>query len=127
MKSANDTILIMDQEWKIIEANDRALAVYGYERDELASLQIWDLLADYQWEITTGSLLEVENRDGLRLEALHRRKDGSTFPVEISSSVMEIEDRRFHLYIVRDITERKKKKKPWKSPNRKWDFSTPNS
>ncbi|MCK9374678.1 MAG: PAS domain-containing sensor histidine kinase [Syntrophobacterales bacterium] len=111
MKSANDMILVMDQDWKIIEANDRALTVYGYEPDELFNRQVWDLYADCQWAVITASLPEVEKRTGLRLEAVHRRQDGSTFPVEISSSVMEMENRSFHQYTVRDITERKRKEK----------------
>jgi len=108
-KSANDIILIMDQDWKIIEANDRALAAYGLERDELYSRRIWDLFADTRWYITMDTMVEVEGREGLRFEAVNRRQDGTTFPVEISSSLMEIEGNRFHLYIVRDVTERKQR------------------
>ena len=39
---------------------------------------------------------------------MHRRKDGSTFPVEVSSRIMEIEGVPFRQSIIRDITERKR-------------------
>ncbi|HTG01434.1 MAG TPA: PAS domain S-box protein, partial [Nitrospirota bacterium] len=42
-KYANDIILITDYSGKIIEANDRAAAVYGYRRDELLQLTFCDL------------------------------------------------------------------------------------
>lgn len=40
-------------------------------------------------------------------ETEHRRKDGTTFPVEISSRFLDIGGKEFVSAIVRDITERK--------------------
>ena len=42
----------------------------------------------------------------LTLETVHRRKDGSTFPVEVNARLVQF-DREYLLAIVRDITERK--------------------
>src|ERR1017187_2600225 len=41
-------------------------------------------------------------------ETLHQRKDGSTFPVEVSVRLVEVDGRRFRQSIIRDITERKR-------------------
>ena len=55
--------------------------------------------------------MEEEARDGLRFEGINRRKDGTTFPAEISASLVEMGDKRIYQYIIRDISERKLKEK----------------
>ncbi|RJR34730.1 MAG: PAS domain-containing sensor histidine kinase [Deltaproteobacteria bacterium] len=110
-KYANDIMLVMDREGKIVEANDLAVASYGYERPELFNLHLGDLFVDggRSWE--EKKELEMEEKNGLRFEAVNRRKDGTTFPVEISSSLMEIGGSRLYQYIIRDISERKRREK----------------
>ncbi|HAY22359.1 MAG TPA: hypothetical protein DCY27_09365, partial [Desulfobacterales bacterium] len=110
-KYANDIILIMDKDGKIIEANDSAVDSYGYSREELFNLYLSDLFGDSRPSMTEPEQMEEEARDGLRFEGLNRRKDGTTFPVEISASVVEMGDKRIHQYIIRDISERKLKEK----------------
>ena len=41
------------------------------------------------------------------MESVHRRKDGSVFPVEINIRRVQLEDRRYFVSVARDITERK--------------------
>ena len=52
--------------------------------------------------------MRVANTDGILFEAIHRRRDGSIFPVEVSSRGDLMSDRRFLFSIIRDITERKR-------------------
>lgn len=110
-KYANDIILIMDQDWKIIEANDRALAAYGYTEEELLHLHIGDLRSQGDHSTPDKSLWEKEGHDNLTFETEHRRKDGTTFPVAISSSMLKIGEVKFHQQIIRDMTEIKRKEK----------------
>ncbi len=44
----NDIVLLIDDHGKIVEANDRAAAAYGYSMEELLRLSIHDLLAPPQ-------------------------------------------------------------------------------
>jgi len=108
-KYANDIILVMDKDWKIIEANDRAVDSYGYSRDELFNLYLWDLFGDNSFSVIEPQKMAEEARAGLRFEGINRRQDGTTFPAEISASLLEIDDKRIYQYIIRDITERKSK------------------
>ena len=105
---ANDIFLLMDSNGGIVEANDRAVSSYGYARDELLELHIRDLRSpetlaafEKQWD-------DVVRGGGLLFETVHRRKDGSTFPVEVSTRRIEVEGAGFHQSILRDITERKR-------------------
>ncbi len=97
-KHANDVILLSDQQGKILEANDRALAAYGYSQEEMIALRMRDL---------RGPESEMESTDGTMMESVHRRRDGSTFPVEISTHTTAIEGVTYHQSVIRDITERK--------------------
>lgn len=110
-KYANDIILVLDKDWKIIEANDRAVDSYGYSRGELFRLHLWDLFADSRRSVTDSEQMEEEARDGLRFEGINRHRDGTTFPAEISASLVEMNDKRIYQYIIRDISERKLKEK----------------
>lgn len=106
-KYANDILLFVNSDGRIIECNDRAVAAYGYSRDELLQLEIGALLEpDKGTEIRTW-MEELEQRDGMIYEAVQLRKSGSKFPVEVSARVVPVEGRKFYQYIIRDITERK--------------------
>jgi PAS domain S-box-containing protein len=109
-KYAYDIILLTDKDWKIIEANDRAMDAYGYKREELFDLHLWDLLAD-RCPMTEPEKMEKEAHAGFQFEAVNCRKDGSTFPAEISSSLIEMGDYCIYQYIIRDVSERKFKEK----------------
>jgi PAS domain S-box-containing protein len=110
-KYANDIILIMDKDGKIIEANESAVNSYGYSRDELFGLHLGDLFADSRHYENEPEQMEAETQSGLRFEGINRRKDGTTFPAEISASLVEVGDNYIYQYIIRDISERKLKEK----------------
>ena len=106
-KYANDPILMMDQHGRIVEANDRALQSYGYSRDELLRLTSQDIGAQEDHIDLDARLGEMEKESGVVYESVHRRKDGTTFPVEVSARAIEVEGTQFYQAIMRDITERK--------------------
>lgn len=98
-KHASDIILMTDKAGRIMEANDRALAAYGYSPEEIRSLAMEDLR-----EPGSGAAGE----DGVLSEFTHRRRDGTRFPVESNTHSMEIGGATYRLSVIRDITERKR-------------------
>ncbi len=107
-KFANDIILLVDPDGNIREANDRAVTAYGHSRDELLRLSLRDLRPPETQPDITAQMNQVRERNGLIFESVHKRKDGSTFPVEISSRVIDNGGSLFFQSIIRDITERKR-------------------
>jgi diguanylate cyclase (GGDEF)-like protein/PAS domain S-box-containing protein len=104
-KYANDIVLLFDGAGKIVEANDRAVDAYGYPADTLLSftldqIRTSDDLWRNDWET-------VVNRGDVRFESVHRRADGSTFPVEVSSRRIDIKGQYLIQSIIRDISERR--------------------
>lgn len=104
---ARDIILFVAPDGGILEANAAAVATYGYSHDELLAMNIRDLrsgemIPDVQQQ------MQLANGDGgFLFETVHRRRDGSTFPVEVSSQGAEVDGRRVLLSIVRDVSQRK--------------------
>jgi len=105
--NAYDIILYLSEDGYILAANKLAIKKYGYTYDELTSMNIQHLRhssmdSDY---IDQMILSEYE---GIIFEGVHVRKDGTTFPVEVSSKTITFDNNKFRIHIIRDTTERKK-------------------
>jgi len=105
---ARDIILfVRATDGAILEANAAAEAAYGYSREDLLRLDLTHLrVAD------DGPMMDFEVRaaggKGILFETEHRRKDGTVFPVEVSSKgITVIDGREAILSVIRDISERK--------------------
>lgn len=72
------------EDGQIMEANAAALGAYGYSREELLGMNVVDLRAAKNTVLTDAQMAEAD-RKGILFETVHRRKDGTTFPVEVSS------------------------------------------
>ncbi len=104
---ARDILLVIDAEsGRIIDANAAAELAYGYTRDQLLTLTIFQIrAADI---LPVAMQMKQANTDGILFEALHQRCDGTAFPVEVNSRGHTIGDRRVLLSVVRDITDRRR-------------------
>lgn len=104
---ATEIILFISQDGHILEANNAAICAYGYTREELLSMTLCDLSAG---EITPSVATQVAQVDSaaIQFEATHRRKDGSTFPVEVSFQATTIGQEHVLLSIIRDVTKRRR-------------------
>lgn len=92
---------------RILEANAAACTAYGYEREELLKLTIHDLRAPGAKELTSDLIAEADAH-GVLFESVHRRREGSAFPVEVGSRGATIDGADVLISVVRDVTERKK-------------------
>ncbi|MBW1896977.1 MAG: PAS domain S-box protein, partial [Deltaproteobacteria bacterium] len=110
--AGSDAIIVVSaRTMEIEDANEAALALYGYDRKELLGLRATELSADP--EMTAAHIKEVGSGKPAEVspgpvQRLHKRRDGTTFPAEISSGVYALGDRNMVCAIIRDITERKK-------------------
>ncbi|HEY3275057.1 MAG TPA: PAS domain S-box protein [Syntrophorhabdaceae bacterium] len=105
-RHGRDIILfIRGADGAIVEANDAAVKAYGYSKEELLSLKIYDLRGPTGYPLTY-TQMDVADSSGILFETEHRRKDGTTFPVEVSSRGITVGSERVLLSVIRDITER---------------------
>ena len=106
--NTGDAIFLCDQQGTILNVNRHACESLGYRRAELLSLTVADVeLPDGADELRP--LLKVATGDASKtFEAVHRRKDGTTFPVEVYTTSVGIGRQQLVLAIVRDVTDRKR-------------------
>lgn len=111
--SAQDAILMMDEEGKISYWNEAAVQIFGYTEKEAMGKSLHTLLAPERFLAAHYKGFEHFKQTGegpaigktLELAAL--KKDGTEFPIELSLSIVMRENRRHAIGIIRDITERK--------------------
>jgi PAS domain S-box-containing protein len=107
-RHANDIILLADARDRVVDVNDRFCELLGYTREETARLTVRDLSDPATLvDPAVRTLEQFESAAGL-FETRFRRKDGSTFPVEISVRLADIDGAVHRQAIVRDITERRR-------------------
>jgi PAS domain S-box-containing protein len=107
IRYANDIILFIDEKYRVIEANDRALEVYQYLRAEMLLFPAENLFSP-EYKENTQNWFETLRKEGAFFgESVHVNKNGDTFPVEISARTIILEEQVFYQTIIRNITERK--------------------
>ncbi len=107
LDQSNDAIEVVDPEnLRFLDANEKACTALGYSREELLSLSVFDI----DPKITPSSVAEIKEQlrksGSLVAESLHRRKDGSIFPVEVSMKWVQLE-RDYVIAIAHDLTIRR--------------------
>ncbi|HEV2617671.1 MAG TPA: PAS domain S-box protein [Candidatus Acidoferrales bacterium] len=105
--NATDAFFLLDEDWTVLDVNRQACDVLGYSREEL----IGKHKSDFDVGLDDTAIQRLKQRvvagEALTFETCHRRKDGTSFPVEVRVSQFAQGGRRF-LCLVRDITERKR-------------------
>jgi len=101
LRFASDAVILTDQDQAIVEANDVAADMLGYEADELLRLTLGDLVDASDAASSSGDLLTHEAG---RSHIKHRRKNGTTFEAEISTRRIETDSQVLYLIISRDVT-----------------------
>ncbi len=105
-ETSRDSILFMNQETgRILGANPAACKLYGYPLEELLTLNVTDTSAEPEktYAAIRGSATDVPFR-------LHRKKDGTIFPVEIRGGFFTEGPIHFHTAFIRDITDAQRPK-----------------
>ena len=102
-----EAVFWVGQAGNIWQVNDVAAELSGYSKDELVTLQVFDINASVQrtdWK-------EVWNRlranKKVVFDAQFKRKDGAIIDVEVTQNFLEYENKEYTCSIVRDIRQRK--------------------
>ncbi len=104
---ARDIMLFVRPDGRIVEANAAAIAAYGYTREEILGLSVLDLRLPEEREIVLRQLRQAAE-GGVQFQTVHRRKDGSGFPVEVISQSGVVGGERLLFSVVRDISDRQR-------------------
>ena len=109
-----DAIVLIDPHdpnvsWPIVDCNAMACKMSGYRRDELIGHSIDILNGNRGTKAERSAYMKKLRKAGiLNLETLHRHKNGTMFPIEISTTLIKVGESELVIGIDRDITERKR-------------------
>lgn len=107
VESAADGLFVINSKGRFIDANQSACDSLGYTREELLSLSPWDLDEGWGPERFSELWKRTVAEEFVTIEAVHRRKDGTSFPVEIRVRLFKSDGRQLMLALARDVTKRK--------------------
>jgi PAS domain S-box-containing protein len=109
LNQSTDAIIVADPATaRILDVNDSACVNLGYTREELLALRVMDIEANFSdFAAFERSTQQLKKAGAFHFEGEQRRKDGSTFPVEVSVRYVSRPEGDYSLAIARDVTERK--------------------
>ena len=110
VEQMTDGLVTVDKDGCVVSFNSAAQKIFGYAADEIVG-QKADLLISPQGESDKGNVfsgyIRNGNEDALELNdgILGRRRDGTTFPMDLSVSEVHLEEQNLIVSTVRDVTE----------------------
>jgi PAS domain S-box-containing protein len=97
--------IIISENGICIEANQAAVELFGYSREELIGLDVMSFTAPEAREIVKSQMMSG-SKDSY--EAVALRQDGSRVPVEIQGRSFIYQDREVRAAAIRDLSERRR-------------------
>jgi PAS domain S-box-containing protein len=112
LDTAVDSIISITEQGTIISFNSAAERLFGYRAEEVRGQNVTVLMPppyheEHDRYLTQYLLTDEKKIIGIGREVVGKRKDGTTFPMDLAVGEAQIGDQRFFTGIVRDITERK--------------------
>jgi PAS domain S-box-containing protein len=110
LKSINEIVSITNLENKLLYVNESYLKTYGYAENELIGQHAGIVISPNNPAELAEEIFTATRSGGWKGEALDIRKDGSEFPIYLSTSIVyDIEGKPFGLMgVAIDISERKR-------------------
>jgi PAS domain S-box-containing protein len=118
LSAAPDAILLVGVEsGRIVQANESAAELTGYDRRHLLGMDVLGLFPESQRErhreefhdVVGGEGTVEEFADGTRLVV--ERRDGTEVPVEVGATTVEVDGVRHVQAVLRDVSERRERER----------------
>jgi PAS domain S-box-containing protein len=107
VEHVTDAMFLHADDGTVHDVNQRACDSLGYSREELIGQLPFAFDPELTPEVLNRLHLQLRENQSVAIETRHRRKDGTTFPVEVRIRPFWIEEQRYSISLVQDITHRK--------------------
>ena len=107
VEQAAAAFFVVERDGRIVDVNQTACDTLGYSREELLALTVPDVDMGFDLKEFTEVWDHLIPGVPITLEETYIRHDGTVFPVEVRSSIIEVAGLQRLLVLVRDATERK--------------------
>jgi len=108
VEMATDAVFLETIEGRILECNAAGAKMYGYTKEEIIGLTISDLVPKSFVKTLPKIITEKEISHGKFVARISKKKNGTIFPTEIATRLINIGGKPRLIAYIRDITERKK-------------------
>jgi len=106
--NASDGHDLIDRDGRLLYVNQRACQRLGYSEAEMLQMTLPDIDPLFSKERVRELFQRLEKEKAGQFESLRRRKDGTTFPVEVGVTSLRFDGEASLFMVARDITDRKK-------------------
>ena len=125
LDAAPDALVVVNSASRIVAANDAAERLFGYAPGELRAAPLSRLVpesarAAHEHHVADFHATPRHRRMGRGQDLEARRKDGSTFPAEISLRPIEVDGRHFVVSAIRDVTEERRRREELRQNRARW-------
>jgi PAS domain S-box-containing protein len=106
-ENAEDAIMVVREDSRILNVNRRAEDLLGYARDEILRLRLEDVLPAEVRPLVQGRMETIRTEGGLVFETTYLARDGTTIPSEVASRFSRMNGEGAFLTVIRDIRSRR--------------------
>ncbi len=85
---SNDAIFIHDLKGNIIDVNEKACSLLGYNKEKLLQIKISELHPDSELKKSKEAIQQIVSKGSVRFFSKFKKSDGSLIDVDISSSIV---------------------------------------
>jgi PAS domain S-box-containing protein len=107
VENITDGIFVHSLDGNFIDVNQQACLNLGYTREELLEMSVPDVETGADPDKMKQLWPELKKGRVVSIDGTHKRKDGSTFPVEVNISLIEMGEQPCVIALARDVTRRK--------------------
>jgi PAS domain S-box-containing protein/diguanylate cyclase (GGDEF)-like protein len=103
-----DGFYVFDADGNVLDANERGARLLGYSRDELLALHVLDVDTTVTEDEFKAFCERTVSGEQTKAETVYRRKDGTRFPVELQTGLLDSSGEPAFVALVNDITSRRR-------------------
>ncbi len=102
-----NALFVLDQDGRFINVNDKVEDVFGYSPTEMSKVRTRDLLPDdpKHIQVLQTAFKTALSTGSVRFEISFKRKSGAIFPAEVTTSLIQVGDRKITQTMIHDLTE----------------------
>jgi PAS domain S-box-containing protein len=108
MDHISEEVHLVGSDHRFVYVNQKACEALGYSRDELLKMKIQDVAPERSATHNSEVQRNLKEHKTVTDESVHKRRDGKTYPVEVTANCFEYDGVDYNLALVRDITERRR-------------------
>jgi PAS domain S-box-containing protein len=104
---ANDAMFFLDPSGKIVDVNKKFIELLGYDLAEITAMRMVDLVIQDDQDKYRDALQRIISNSSAVFEVFFKKRNGESFPAEVSSNKFAWGDKKMIQGSVRNISERK--------------------